>query len=173
VLCDGWLDTGDLGFIHHGELYITGRAKDVLVLRGRNHAPEEVEQAIDGIEGVRTGCSVAVSWLADGASSEQLLVMAEVRRNVIAKEHAGIADACRSAVLAATGLEVHRMVVLEAGTLPRTSSGKLLRSEALRLYLTGDLTPPEPVNAWRLAGAVARSQLAYARMGWRTSGVED
>ena len=55
-----WLDTGDLGFMHEGELYITGRAKDVLVVHGRNHDPHTLERAIDGLDAVRTGCSAAV-----------------------------------------------------------------------------------------------------------------
>ena len=58
-IVDGWLDTGDLGFMYQGELYISGRAKDLLILRGRNHAPQEVEHAVDVLEGVRTGCSAA------------------------------------------------------------------------------------------------------------------
>ena len=57
---DGWLDTGDLGFLWEGELYITGRAKDVIVLRGRNHAPHEFEAAVSRLSGIHTGCVVAV-----------------------------------------------------------------------------------------------------------------
>jgi fatty-acyl-CoA synthase len=63
ALRDGWLDTGDLGFLHEGSLFLTGRAKDVLILRGRNHSPHEVEDAVAAVDGVRAGCAVAVSWL--------------------------------------------------------------------------------------------------------------
>ncbi|HEX6863871.1 MAG TPA: AMP-binding protein, partial [Thermoanaerobaculia bacterium] len=61
ALRDGWLDTGDLGFLRGGELYLTGRAKDVIILRGRNYAPEEIERSLESVPGVRTGCAVAVS----------------------------------------------------------------------------------------------------------------
>jgi fatty-acyl-CoA synthase len=165
TLVDGWLDTGDLGVLDGGELYLTGRAKDVIILRGRNHSPAEIEQAVDGVPGVRAGCAVAVSWLPDGASGEVLALFVERSRRATAMAAAAMPESCREAVLGATGLVVERVEVLEPGSLPRTSSGKLRRSEALRLYLEGGLAPPAPVNVFRLAGAVARSSLAYAR--WR------
>jgi fatty-acyl-CoA synthase len=161
----GWLDTGDLGFIEDGELYLTGRAKDVIILRGRNHSPAEIEQAVDAVAGVRAGCAVAVSWVPDGAPGEVLALFVERSRRATAAELAALPDACREAVLGATGLAIDRLEVLAPGTLPRTSSGKLRRSEALRLYLEGGLTPPAPVTPLRLARAAARSGLAYAR--WR------
>ena len=84
VLRDGWLDTGDLGFLHDGELYLTGRAKDVVILRGRNYAPEEIEQAVDGVPGVRTGCAVAASWLPEEARGEELALFVETARSATA-----------------------------------------------------------------------------------------
>ncbi len=165
TLRDGWLDTGDLGFVDEGELYLTGRAKDVVILRGRNHSPADIEQAVDAVTGVRAGCAVAVSWLPEGASGEVLALFVERSRHATAGEVGALPDACREAVLGATGLAVERVEVLEPGTLPRTSSGKLRRAEALRLYLEGGLAPPAPVTVLRLAGAVMRSTMAYAR--WR------
>ncbi len=166
ALRDGWLDTGDLGFLLDGELYLTGRAKDVVILRGRNHAPEEIEHALGGVPGARPGCAVAASWLPadEEADTEQLLLFVEAAREAGAAERAALPAACRDAVLAATGLEPDRVLVLEPGTLPRTSSGKLRRHETLRRHLAGELVPPAPVNPLRLAGALARSQLAFARL---------
>ncbi|MFP5286032.1 MAG: AMP-binding protein, partial [Thermoanaerobaculia bacterium] len=161
ALRDGWLDTGDLGFLRGGELYLTGRAKDVVILRGRNHAPEEIERAVEGIPGVRAGCAVAASWMPENADGERLALFVEEARNATPDP-----EACRQAVLRAVGLEVDEIVVLEPGTLPRTSSGKLRRQEALRLWLAGELLPPEPVTPLRMAGAMARSGLAYARYRW-------
>jgi len=161
----GWLDTGDLGFLDDGELYLTGRAKDLIILRGRNHSPAEIEQAVDTLPGARAGCAVAVSWLPEGASGEVLALFVERSRHATAAELAALPDACREAVLAATGLALDRLEVLAPGTLPRTSSGKLQRSETLRLHLAGKLTPPAPVTPLRLARAAARSGLGYAR--WR------
>ncbi|HYG63547.1 MAG TPA: AMP-binding protein, partial [Thermoanaerobaculia bacterium] len=166
AFADGWLDTGDLGFLHKEELYLTGRAKDVVILRGRNHAPEEIERSVEGVPGVRTGCAVAVSWLPEGAPGEVLALLVEAARGTGPVERAALPGACREAVLGATGLAVDEVVVLEPGTLPRTSSGKLRRQEALRLHLAGELRPPDPVTPLRIAGAVARSGLAYARLRW-------
>jgi acyl-CoA synthetase (AMP-forming)/AMP-acid ligase II len=168
---DGWLDSGDLGFLSGGELYVTGRAKDLLILRGRNHAPEEVERAVSDLPAVRTGCAVAVSHLREGADGENLLLFVETRRGEVKADPEAIGQACRTAVLAATGLSVDQVIVLGPGTLPRTSSGKLRRRETLRRHLAGRLSAPKPVNALRLAGAFARSRLAYARMRWNEVGL--
>jgi fatty-acyl-CoA synthase len=166
ALHDGWLDTGDLGFLLEGELFLTGRAKDVVILRGRNYAPEEIERAVEGVAGVRTGCVVAASWLPEEAPGEVLALFVEAARGATADEREALPEACRAAVLGATRLSPDRVVVLAPGTLPRTSSGKLRRGEALRLYLAGELTAPDPVTPLRLAGAMARSSLAYARLRW-------
>jgi fatty-acyl-CoA synthase len=163
-LRDGWLDTGDLGFLRDGELYLTGRAKDVVILRGRNYAPEEIERSVEGVPGVRAGCVVAASWLPEEAPGEVLALFVEASRAATPAERESLPEACREAVLGATNLSPDRIVVLEPGTLPRTSSGKLRRGETLRLYLAGELAAPDPVNPLRLAGAMARSSLAFAKM---------
>jgi acyl-CoA synthetase (AMP-forming)/AMP-acid ligase II len=164
VLRDGWLDTGDLGFVHGGALYLTGRAKDVLILHGRNHSPHEVEDAVSGVKGVRAGCTVAVSWLPEGDLGERLLLLVEARREVPPTEYQKIARECAAAVRASAGLDPDRVEVLLPGTLPRTSSGKLRRGEALRRWRTGQLEPPAPVTPLRMVGAVARSAFAFAKL---------
>ncbi|HSN53758.1 MAG TPA: AMP-binding protein, partial [Candidatus Sulfomarinibacteraceae bacterium] len=164
VLADGWLDTGDLGFVHDGDLYLTGRRKDVLILRGRCHSPTEVEGAVDEDDGVRRGCSVAVSWLPDGADGEHLLVLVEARRGLPKAAFAELVRACRARVRRVTGLEVDRVEVLAPGTLPRTSSGKLRRQEALRRLLAGELEPPRPWARVRAVGAALPGSLQLARM---------
>jgi acyl-CoA synthetase (AMP-forming)/AMP-acid ligase II len=150
----GWLDTGDLGFLHDGELYLAGRAKDAVILRGRNHAPEEIERAVDEVPGLRPGSAVAVSWLPEDAPGEVLALFVEATREAGPEELAILPDACREAVLGATGLAVDRLEVLAPGALPRTSSGKLRRGETLRLYLAGELALLEPA-ASLLTGALA------------------
>ncbi len=167
---DGWLDTGDRGFINQGDLFLTGRKKDVLILRGRCHCPTEVEAAVDEIEGVRTGCSVAVSWLPDGEDGEVLLLLVEAGRGVKVDDYSFVAEACRKAVRSATGLEVDGVEVLEPGTLPRTSSGKLRRQESLRLYLLNELDAPRPMTPWRLAGAAVKGSLDVARLNRKSRG---
>ena len=166
VLVDGWLDTGDLGFLHRGRLYLTGRAKDVVILRGRNYPPEEIEHALDRVAGVRTGCGVATSWLPEDGEREELFVFVEHAREASGDERERMPESCRKAVAAATGLDPDHVVVLAPGTLPRTSSGKLRRRVTLERHLAGELTPPEPVTPLRLAGALTSSGLAHARLRW-------
>ena len=163
VLSAGWLDTGDLGFIADGDLYLTGRAKDVLILRGRNLSPVEVEHAVDTVAGVRTGCAAAASFMPEGADHEQLIVMVETGKGVSAGQYPRMAGEVSRAVLAATGLEPDSVEALEPGTLPRTSSGKIRRREALERWRAGELTAPAAVTPFRLVGAVLKSSLAMAR----------
>ena len=153
---DGWLDTGDLGVVLGGDLFITGRAKDVVVLRGQNHAPHDIERAVDGIEGVRTGCAVAVGDVSE--DGERLMVFVEARTPTD-----DMAAACHSAIRSRTGLEPSLVTILEPGTIPRTSSGKLRRGETLRRFHAGTLAAPESISAWRMAGHLARSAVGWAR----------
>jgi fatty-acyl-CoA synthase len=155
TLRDGWLDTGDLGFMYEGELYLAGRAKDAVILRGRNHAPEEIERAVDEVPGLRPSSAVAVSWLPEDAAGEELALFVEAAREAAPEELAALPDACREAVLGATGLAVDRLEILAPGALPRTSSGKLRRGETLRLYLAGELAGHDSAASLHLAGAVA------------------
>ena len=128
ALVDGWLDTGDEGFLDDGELFLTGRDRDKVVLRGGNYAPELFEEALEGVAGVRTGAVVATSIVTDGG--EELVILAE------SKSPEPDAVKSISAVLSErTGFVPHRVVLLDPGELPRTSSGKLRREEAARRFL--------------------------------------
>ena len=164
AVVDGWLDTGDLAFRQDGQLFITGRAKDMLLLRGRNLSPHEVERAVDPVAGVRTGCAVAASDLPEGAEGEELVLLVEAARDASAEVRRELPEACRQAALAGAGVRPDLVEILEPGTLPRTSSGKLRRGEALRLYRAGELTAPKTVNALRLGAALGRSALAFRRL---------
>ena len=130
ALVDGWLDTGDEGLLDDGELFLTGRDRDKVVLRGGNYAPELFEEALEGVAGVRTGAVVATSIMTDGG--EELVILAE------SKSPKPDAVKSISAVLSErTGFVPHRVVLLDPGALPRTSSGKLRREEAARRFLRG------------------------------------
>ena len=99
ALRDGWLDTGDLGFHAGGELFVHGRAKDLVIVRGANHAPEEFESALAGIEGLRPGCAVALGFVPQDGDGEELLVLAErVRAAPGGRPRPGGRDPCRGAV---------------------------------------------------------------------------
>ncbi|HYH99503.1 fatty acyl-AMP ligase [Hyalangium sp.] len=158
---DGWLDTGDLGFVAEGELYLTGRAKDLVIIRGANHAPQSFEDCLQGVEGVRVGCAVALGFTPEGSEGEALLILAE--RVGPEADDAAVEDRVRAAVVAGTGIRPHMVRMLDPGTLPRTSSGKLRRAEALRRYLSRELSPPKKVGAVGLAVEMAKSALAFVR----------
>ena len=161
ALVDGWLDTGDLGFVADGELVVCGRAKDIIILRGANHPPQEFEEALEGLKGVRAGCAVALGAIPPASEGEELVLLVELT----AEAPADLADRVRTRVLERTGIRPHTVALLAPGTLPRTSSGKLRRGEALRRWQTGTLTPPRKVRLLGLAGAMVRSAVAMARAG--------
>ena len=125
-----WLDTGDLGFFHEGELYIAGRAKDLIIIRGRNYAPQEMEELLLDVEGVRKGCTVAVSTMVEG-EGEQLIILAEKDPRSKRPEEEVIAEISHC-ILTGLSLKPRDVELLEPGTLPRTSSGQTppLRSPA-------------------------------------------
>ena len=158
---DGWLNTGDLGFFFEGNLYIGGRAKDLIILRGRNYAPQEFEDPIYELEGLRLGCAVAVSTTVEG-QGEQLIILAEKDARSD-RPDADIAANVKTRLLSSVSVEPWHVELLESGTLPRTSSGKMRRSEALRQFLAGELTPPGKVTTLRILKEVAKSQIAWAR----------
>jgi acyl-CoA synthetase (AMP-forming)/AMP-acid ligase II len=159
ALHNGWLDSGDLGFIHDGELFVCGRLKDVIVVRGANHAAEDFEAALDGLHGVRAGCAVAVGFVPDGQDDEALAMLVET----VSDYPRTLGTDVASRVEERTGILPARVELLPPGTLPRTSSGKLRRREALTQWLTGTLTPPNKVSAARLALAAANGELHHAR----------
>ncbi len=137
----GWLDTGDLGFHAGGELFVHGRAKDVVIVRGANHAPDEFEACLGAIEGLRPGCVAALGFVPPDGDGEELLILAERLRSSRA-DPSLLEEAVREAVSSRTGVRPHTVRILEPGTLPRTSSGKMRRGEALRRFQAGTLLPP-------------------------------
>ena len=114
---DGWLDTGDTGFLHDGELYLCGRSKDLIIINGRNHDPAIVEQALEGIEGVRPGCVAAFAVVEDGSDTESLVILAEKQKGVEVAPDA-VAAAARASVQRQTGLRVSAFRASRAGNDP-------------------------------------------------------
>ncbi|MEW5925951.1 MAG: non-ribosomal peptide synthase/polyketide synthase [Gemmatimonadota bacterium] len=134
-----FLRTGDLGFLEDGELFVTGRLKDLIVIRGRNHYPQDVEQtAVRSHPGLRAGSGAAFSI--DHAGEERLVVVQEVSRQAAAGlDVEEVADAVRRAVAAEHGVQVHAVAVVRPGGVPRTSSGKVQRRACRALFLAGEL----------------------------------
>jgi fatty-acyl-CoA synthase len=143
VLVDDWLDTGDLGFVDRGELYITGRAKDLVIIRGANYAPEAFENCLGTLDVLRPGWVVATGFVPDDGVSEELLILAERNESSVISDSVAMTT-IRQTVLAATGVRAHTVVMLPKGTLRRTSSGKIRRRDALERFLAGDLNGPHP-----------------------------
>jgi len=163
ALQGGWLDTGDLGFWDDGELYVCGRAKDLVIIRGANHAPQEFEEALEGMNGLRAGCAVALGFVPQGEENESLLILAEWTGTPSPEEAKALSETVVASVLERTGIKPHTVELLAPGTLPRTSSGKLRRGESLRRFLDGTLAPPQKVTTLGVAAEMARSVLAYAK----------
>ncbi len=162
---NGWLDTGDIGFLFDDNLYIGGRAKDLIIIRGRNYAPQEMEELLIDLPGLRTGCAVAVGIQVEG-QGEDLLILAELDPMVKRPADDILADV-RNRLLAGLSLAPYHVELLPPGTLPRTSSGKLRRSDALRQYIAGELVPPDKVTALKLLKEIGKSQIAWARFQWQ------
>ena len=160
-LFDGdWLDSGDRGYIAEGEVFITGRAKDMIIRAGRNIYPQELEEAVGDLEGVRKGC-VAVFGSADPASgTEKLVVLAETRESDEAARERLVGEIQNVAVDLA-GTPADDVVLAAPQTVPKTSSGKIRRAAGRELYEGGRLGSRGPVwwQVARLAWSGARPQL--------------
>jgi fatty-acyl-CoA synthase len=139
---DGWLDTGDLGFLIEGEIVPTGRAKDLILLNGRNVWPQDLEWSAESeIEKLRSGDVAAFS--VDRDEGEQLVVLVQARVSD-PEARRTLADDVAALLRARHGVEA-RVELVGAHALPQTSSGKLSRSKARTLYLAGAFKAEEPV----------------------------
>jgi fatty-acyl-CoA synthase len=132
----GWLHTGDLGYMVDGELYISGRKKDVLILNGRNYYPQGIEWLVESVAGIRRGNVVTFS--VPGEASEEAVVVAETPESDPNRRQE-IRAAVRSLVNAELGLPVADVYLLGPGELPKTTSGKLQRQRTRSQYLAGTL----------------------------------
>ncbi|MEM9070143.1 MAG: fatty acyl-AMP ligase [Myxococcota bacterium] len=134
---EGWLYTGDLGYFADGNLFICGRIKDLIIIRGANHYPQDIEWSVADLEGVRRGNVFAFSVMNDGV--EELIVAAEANRS----EAARLRDEITRKIQQEFGLSPKEVLILPVGTLPKTSSGKAQRRKTRALYEGGEL-PAHP-----------------------------
>lgn len=132
-----YLRTGDLGFMRDGEVFVTGRIKDLIVLRGVNHYPEDIEATVE-YSHMRLRLAAGAAFAVEMAGEERLVVVQEVEagRDPPLVE---MADAIRHAVAEAHELRIHELVLTPPGTVPRTSSGKIQRNRCRELFLAGEL----------------------------------
>lgn len=179
-----WLRTGDLGHVSDGEIFITGRKKDLIIRGGHNYYPQDIEAAAT-IEGVRPGCVIAFGLRDPRTSTEEVIVVAEAKRassgrrsrfpfrrrsgaesatgatgaarSARGDDHA-LAEGIRAAVHAAMGLQVAHVAIVEPGAVPKTTSGKLQRRECKERYERGELRAPGR-PAWHLLARVGAFNL--------------
>ena len=128
-----WLHTGDLGYLVDGNLFVCGRIKDVIIVRGRNYYPSDIEWSVSELPGVRRGNAVAFGVDVDG--EEQLVVCCEGS----ATDASAIQEATARCVAEQFGLSVHEVVIAQLASLPRTSSGKPQRRKTRQMYEDGTL----------------------------------
>jgi fatty-acyl-CoA synthase len=153
-----WLHTGDLGYLVGDRLFVCGRVKDLIIVRGRNYHPSDIEWAVseaadgasDGASGARRGLVVAFGVFVDGEGKATGSGGGEEQLVVCCEGHSAEADAIRAAAAAAVttrfGLTLHEVVVAPLASLPRTSSGKPKRRETRQTYLDGSLARARSVH---------------------------
>ena len=139
-LSGGWLDTGDMGYLADGYVYIVGRAKDMIIINGKNHWPQDIEWAIEQLPGFKAG-DIAAFAITTPGGEEAPAVLVQCRTSCLA-ERAALRDAIRTKVRTITGMTCV-VELVPPRTLPRTSSGKLSRSKARSQYLSGEIQPFE------------------------------
>ena len=152
-----WLRTGDLGFVEQGEVFVTGRLKDLIIVRGRNLYPHDLERSLDQLRlpELRKGCGVAFSPLGPSSGSESgeaVVIFQEVlpEASPTGFDPEDLSRRIAAAIAAEHQLPVQAVALLKAGTLPKTSSGKLMRQACRQAYAKGlSASPIEPVYLWR------------------------
>ena len=151
---DGWIDSGDLGYVADAELFLTGRRKDVVIKGGRNIYPHEAEAVVAAIEGIRKGC-IAVFGVRDAAlGTERLVVVAETRETDATARNR-LQQRILEAVADARGVPPDTVALTRPGAVLKTSSGKVRRAATRDAYLAGTLD--------RGAGSMTRQWLT---LGW-------
>ncbi len=155
-----WLRSGDRAYVANGEVYLTGREKDVVIHAGRNLYPQEIEEAVGQIEGIRAGCVAVFGSKDPNTGTERLVVLAESRETDPQKKEA-LETKINDVVLAVIGSAPDQVILASPGTVLKTSSGKIRRSACRERYEKGLIGKPLPV--WKqflhLALVAVRPQL--------------
>ena len=137
-MTDGWLDTGDMAYMSKGYIYIVGRAKDMIIVNGKNHWPQDIEWAVEQLPGFKAG-DIAAFAITTPGGEETPAVLVQCRSSDDA-ERQRLREEIRERVRSVTGMNCV-IELIPPRTLPRTSSGKLSRAKARNLYLSGDIKP--------------------------------
>ena len=137
-MVDGWLDTGDMGYMSDGYIYIVGRAKDMIIVNGKNHWPQDIEWAVEQLPGFKQG-DIAAFAITTPGGEETPAVLVQCRTSD-EQERLRLREEIRERVRSVTGMNCV-VELVPPRTLPRTSSGKLSRAKARNLYLNGEIKP--------------------------------
>ncbi|NNF00648.1 MAG: AMP-binding protein, partial [Pyrinomonadaceae bacterium] len=136
-----YLRTGDLGFLRNGDLFVTGRIKDLIIIRGKNHYPHDIERTVAAAdESLESNSSAAFSIVENGY--EKLVVAAEVRRSALRKtDFDAIITKIASTISRQHGISAHDVVLVKPGTIPKTTSGKIRRNSCKEIWLSNSFNP--------------------------------
>jgi acyl-CoA synthetase (AMP-forming)/AMP-acid ligase II len=140
AIVDGRLRSGDLGFVHSGCLYVTGRAKELIIKAGRNIHPADIERVASEVEGLRSGCIAAFGRPNPRTGTDDLVVVAETTQGSAVRRDA-IAASIRAELLGVLGLKPDEIRVCAIGSVPRTTSGKVRRGECARIFRSESEAP--------------------------------
>jgi fatty-acyl-CoA synthase len=136
-MADGWLDTGDMGYLSNGYIYIVGRAKDMIIINGKNYWPQDIEWAVEQLPGFKAGDIAAFAVSNGGEETPAVLVQCRTSDEA---ERLKLREQIKDKVRSVTGMNCV-VELVPPRTLPRTSSGKLSRAKARNLYLSGEIQP--------------------------------
>jgi acyl carrier protein len=166
---DGWWDSGDLAYKADGEVFITGRRKDVIIKAGRNLYPQEVEEVAGEIPGIRKGCVTAFGITDPTVGTERLVVVAETKETN-SDARGKLNSAIIERVTTTVGVPPDQVLLVPPGTTPKTSSGKLRRSACRQAYLNGELVhhrPPGWLQITKLfaVGLLPRIERGFSALG--------
>jgi 1-acyl-sn-glycerol-3-phosphate acyltransferase len=161
---DGWYASGDLAYLAEGEVYITGRLKDLIIKAGRNLYPVEIEEMVGALDGVRQGCVAAFGLTDPKRGTEQLVIVAETREQQGSQRAAMVANIKE---VISTNLDIvpDHVILVKPHVVPKTSSGKLQRSACKKMYLDGKL------NRWQLPAWCQVAKLAIEAAARQTKAV--
>jgi acyl-CoA synthetase (AMP-forming)/AMP-acid ligase II len=144
IRADGWLRTGDLGYIADGELYVVGRSKEVVKKAGAKYDAADIQAVVGEVPGVRSGCVAAFSVPNEGTGTEDLVIVAEVSKGL--SEYDTVTSGIRHIVQSTFGTRPDNVRLIVPGTLPKSTSGKIKGLECRRRYLNNDLQLAGPAE---------------------------